>query len=76
VAAVVCVIEVVVMAGVLGWLARQAWRTLGGGRLDKLLEESWSGAGATANDAGRDAGRALGAEGYAALVTEPRCRPS
>ncbi|HXQ75381.1 MAG TPA: phosphatidylglycerol lysyltransferase domain-containing protein [Acidimicrobiales bacterium] len=69
VAAVVCVVEVVVMAGVLGWLARQAWRTLGGGRLDRLFEESWSGAGATANDAGRDAGRLLGAEGYAALVT-------
>jgi lysylphosphatidylglycerol synthetase-like protein (DUF2156 family) len=69
VAAVVCVIEVVIMAGLLGWLARQAWRTLGGGRLDKLFEESWSGAGATANDAGRDAGRALGADGYAALVT-------
>jgi lysylphosphatidylglycerol synthetase-like protein (DUF2156 family) len=69
VASVVCVIEMVVMAGVLGWLARQAWRTLGGGRLDRLFEESWSGAGATANDAGRDAGRALGAEGYAALVT-------
>ncbi len=69
VAAIVCIVEVVVMAGVLGWLARQAWRTLGGGRLDKLFEESWSGAGATANDAGRDAGRALGNEGYAALVT-------
>jgi lysylphosphatidylglycerol synthetase-like protein (DUF2156 family) len=69
VAGVVCVIEIVVMAGVLGWLARQAWRTLGGGRLDRLFEESWSGAGATANDAGRDAGRALGAAGYAALVT-------
>jgi lysylphosphatidylglycerol synthetase-like protein (DUF2156 family) len=69
VAAVVCVIEVVVLAGVLGWLARQAWRRLGGGRLDRLFEESWSGAGATANDAGRDAGRALGAAGYAALVT-------
>ncbi|HXQ58546.1 MAG TPA: phosphatidylglycerol lysyltransferase domain-containing protein [Acidimicrobiales bacterium] len=69
VAGVVCVVEVVVMAGVLGWLARHAWRTLGGGRLDKLFEESWSRAGATANDAGRDAGRALGTEGYAALVT-------
>jgi lysylphosphatidylglycerol synthetase-like protein (DUF2156 family) len=69
VAAIVCVVEVLVMAAVLGWVARQAWRTLGGGRLDRLFEESWSGAGATANDAGRDAGRALGAEGYAALVT-------
>ncbi len=69
VAAVVCVIEVVVMAGVLGWLARQAWRTLGGGRLDKLFEDTWSGAGATANDGGRDAGRVLCAQGYDALVT-------
>ena len=69
VAGVVCVVEILVMAGVLGWVARQAWRTLGGGRLDKLFEESWSGAGATANDAGRDAARALGAAGYAALVT-------
>ncbi len=69
VAAVVCVIELVIMAGVLGSLARQAWRTLGGGRLDKLFEESWSGAGVTANDAGRDAARVLGAEGYAALIT-------
>ena len=69
VATVVCVVEIVVMAGVLGWVARQAWRTLGGGRLDRLFEESWSGAGATANDAGRDAGRVLGAQGYAALVT-------
>ena len=69
VAAVVCVVEVVVMAGVLGALARQAWRALGGGRLDRLFEESWSGAGVTANDAGRDAGRTLGTEGYAALIT-------
>jgi lysylphosphatidylglycerol synthetase-like protein (DUF2156 family) len=69
VAGVVCLIEIVIMAGVLGALARQAWRALGGGRLDKLFEESWSGAGATANDAGRDAGRALAAEGYFALVT-------
>ncbi len=69
VAGIVCVVEIAVMAGVLGWVARQAWRTLGGGRLDKLFEESWSGAGATANDAGRDAGRVLGARGYAALVT-------
>ena len=68
VAAVVCVIEIVCMAGLLGWLARQAWRTLGGGRLAGLLE-SWSGAGATANDAGRDAGRALGRAGYAGLIT-------
>jgi lysylphosphatidylglycerol synthetase-like protein (DUF2156 family) len=69
IAGVVCVFEVVVMAGVLGSLARQAWRTHGGGRLDKLFEESWSGAGVTTNDAGRDAGRVLGAEGYAAVIT-------
>jgi lysylphosphatidylglycerol synthetase-like protein (DUF2156 family) len=69
VASIVSVVEIVVMAVVLGGLARQAWRTLGGGRLDKLFEESWSGAGATANDAGRDAGRELGTQGYAALVT-------
>jgi lysylphosphatidylglycerol synthetase-like protein (DUF2156 family) len=69
VAGIVCVVEVVVMAGIVGALARQAWRALGGGRLDRLFEESWSGAGATANDAGRDAGRVLSAGGYAALVT-------
>jgi lysylphosphatidylglycerol synthetase-like protein (DUF2156 family) len=69
VAGVVCVIEIVVMAGVLGLVARHAWRTLGGGPLDKLFEESWSGAGGTANDAGRDAGRVLGTDGYAALIT-------
>jgi lysylphosphatidylglycerol synthetase-like protein (DUF2156 family) len=67
-AALVCVVEVVLMALLLGWLARQAWRTLGGGRLAGLLA-SWSGAGATANDPGRDAGRALGERGYCGLVT-------
>ncbi|HXQ61760.1 MAG TPA: phosphatidylglycerol lysyltransferase domain-containing protein [Acidimicrobiales bacterium] len=69
VATVVCVIEIVVMAGVLGWLARQTWRTLGGGHLDRPFEDSLSGAGATANDTARDAGRVLCGHGYAALVT-------
>jgi lysylphosphatidylglycerol synthetase-like protein (DUF2156 family) len=69
VAGIVCVVEVAVMTGLLGWLARQAWRTLGGGRLDRLFEDTLSGAGATANDAARDAGRVLGTQGYAGLVT-------
>ncbi|MGH9018386.1 MAG: hypothetical protein ACRDY1_11620, partial [Acidimicrobiales bacterium] len=34
VAAIVSVVEIVVMAGILGMLARRAWHTLGGGRLD------------------------------------------
>ena len=73
VATVVCVVEIVVMAGLLGWLARQTWRTLGGGRLDKIFSvESWSGAGATVNDAGRDLARALCATGYAGVVTGDR----
>jgi lysylphosphatidylglycerol synthetase-like protein (DUF2156 family) len=69
VATVVCVIEIVVMAGVLGWLARHAWRTLGGGRLGRLFEEPLSSAGATANDGARDAGRLLATQGYAGFIT-------
>ena len=68
-ASIVSVVELLILAAVLGWFGRKAWRTLGGGPLDGLFDDSLSSAGATANDAARDAARSLGARGYAGLVT-------
>jgi lysylphosphatidylglycerol synthetase-like protein (DUF2156 family) len=66
-ATVICVAELLILAVVLGWVARKAWRTLGGGPLD--LRHDVRSSGATANDALRDAGRELCAEGYTGLVS-------
>jgi len=68
-ASIVSVGELLILAAALGWFGRKAWRTLGGGPLDGLFDDSLSSAGATANDAARDAARSLGAHGYAGLVT-------
>ena len=70
VAAIVCVVEIVVMAvcSVFVWPARRGAPS-GADQLDRLFEESWSGAGATANDRARRRSGRSGALGYAALVT-------
>ena len=67
VAALVTTAEVVVLVAVLAWLSRQAWRTLGGGRLPGPFDDQ-SAPGATANDAGRDQARALVAGGCAGVI--------
>jgi lysylphosphatidylglycerol synthetase-like protein (DUF2156 family) len=76
--------ELAALGLVLGWLARRAWRTLGGGHLDGLLDDrvrnarkkrakattsALSEQGSTVNDPARDAARALAKQGYAGLVT-------
>ncbi|MGD0378604.1 MAG: phosphatidylglycerol lysyltransferase domain-containing protein [Acidimicrobiales bacterium] len=68
-AALVSIAVVVILAVVLGFVARKAWRTLGGGELDGLFADSLAAGGSTANDAVRDAARALCGEGYAGLVS-------
>ncbi|HEY5026153.1 MAG TPA: phosphatidylglycerol lysyltransferase domain-containing protein [Acidimicrobiales bacterium] len=68
-AALICIAEVVILAVVLGFVARKAWRTLGGGDLDGPFDDGLAGGGATANDDGRDAARALCGEDSAGLVT-------
>jgi lysylphosphatidylglycerol synthetase-like protein (DUF2156 family) len=68
-AALVCIGELVILAVVLGFVARKAWRTLGGGDLDGLFEDALTAAGATANDDVRDSARALCGHGYAGLVS-------
>ncbi|HTZ10576.1 MAG TPA: phosphatidylglycerol lysyltransferase domain-containing protein, partial [Acidimicrobiales bacterium] len=68
-AALVCLGELVIMAVVLGWVARKAWRTLGGGDLDPLFDDGWPAAGSTANDAVRDEARGLAGGGHAGLVS-------
>lgn len=68
-AALVCVAEVVILAVVLGFVARKAWRTLGGGDLDGPFEDALAAGGATANDEVRDAARALCGQGAAGLVS-------
>jgi len=73
-AALVSVAEVVVLAIVLGWLARRAWRALGGGDLDRPFEEKRRG-GSTANDPVRDRARVLCAQGYAGLVSGATLQP-
>jgi len=69
IAAVVCGGLLVALAVVLGFLGRKAWRTLGGGALGGLFDDSLSTAGATANDRLRDRARALCDVGYAGLVS-------
>lgn len=69
VAGLVSAAELLALVAVLGWLSRQAWRTLGGGRLGGLFDEEASSPGATANDAGRDAARGLAAEGWAGMIS-------
>ena len=81
VAGAISAAELVVLALVLGWLGRRAWKTLGGGHLDALLDmrartlrgdsdaPAISRGGATVNDAARDAARELAARGYAGVVT-------
>ncbi len=68
-AALVCIAEVVVLAIVLGFVARKAWRTLGGGDLDGIFADALAAGGATANDEARDSARELCGHGYAGLVS-------
>ncbi|HUI03974.1 MAG TPA: phosphatidylglycerol lysyltransferase domain-containing protein, partial [Acidimicrobiales bacterium] len=68
-AALVCAAELVILAVVLGWVARKAWRTLGGGDLVPGGPEGLSAGGATANDAVRDRARGACQGGYAGLVS-------
>ncbi len=70
VAAVASAVELAVLAAVLALLGRKAWRTLGGGQLQRFFGNQLSlAAGSTANDPARDAARALTAGGYAGMVT-------
>ncbi len=68
-AGVVCVAEFVILAVVLGFVARKAWRTLGGGELDGLFDQALASGGSTTNDDARDSARALCAGGFAGLVS-------
>ncbi|MDR3649093.1 MAG: phosphatidylglycerol lysyltransferase domain-containing protein, partial [Acidimicrobiales bacterium] len=68
-AGVVCVAEIVILAVVLGFVARKAWRTLGGGELDGLFDQALAAGGSTTNDDARDSARALCAGGFAGLVS-------
>ncbi|HXQ91126.1 MAG TPA: hypothetical protein VN768_06155, partial [Acidimicrobiales bacterium] len=68
-AALVSLGEIVILAVALGFVARKAWRTLGGGDLDGLFDDALGAGGATANDDVRDAARALCGHGYAGLVS-------
>jgi hypothetical protein len=69
IAALVCITEVVVLAVVLGFVARKAWRTLGGGELDGIFADALAAGGSTANDDARDSARELCGHGYAGLVS-------
>jgi len=68
-AALVSVAELVVLAVVMGWVARRAWRTLGGGELDGVFDDQLATGGSTANDEVRDRARALCGQGRAGLVS-------
>jgi len=68
-AGVICVAELVILAVVLGYVARKAWRTLGGGALDGFFEDTLASAGSTTNDEVRDSARALCSGGRAGLVS-------
>lgn len=68
VAGVISALELLALVAVLGWLSRQAWRTLGGGRLGGVFDDAPA-PGATANDAVRDAARSLAAEGLAGTIS-------
>jgi lysylphosphatidylglycerol synthetase-like protein (DUF2156 family) len=67
-AAIIAAAELVVLAVVLGWLSRQAWRTLGGGRIGGFFDDDDRGPGATANDTWRDTARAAAGAGAAGVV--------
>ncbi|HMK63634.1 MAG TPA: phosphatidylglycerol lysyltransferase domain-containing protein, partial [Acidimicrobiales bacterium] len=67
VAALVTAAEALVLVGVLTWLSRQAWRTLGGGHLGAFFEDE-SSPGATANDPGRDRARHAVAGGCGGVI--------
>lgn len=69
VAAVISVVELLVLVAVLAWLSRQAWRTLGGGQLSGVFDGDDGAPGATANDRGRDEARGLAAAGYAGVIS-------
>jgi lysylphosphatidylglycerol synthetase-like protein (DUF2156 family) len=81
VAALVAGVELLVLAVVLGLLARRAWRTLGGGELKGVFEELASStrrgsvaatlatSGTTVNDIARGSARSLVHGGHAGLVT-------
>ena len=66
---IVSAIELVLLAGILGLLARHAWKSLGGGRLPGPFHESFDEGGSTANDAARDVARTRMEHGYAGVVT-------
>ncbi len=69
VAALVAAIVLAVLALVLGLLSRRLWSILGGGALDAVTSE------AGANDAARDEGRRLVAQGYEGLVAAATFEP-
>jgi hypothetical protein len=56
---IISTIELVLLAAILGLVARGAWKSLGGGRLAGPFDESLADEGSTANDAARDAARTL-----------------
>lgn len=66
IAGAISAVELVVLAVVVGWLGRRAWRTLGGGDPGKVSKFT---SGATVNDEARDAARALIQSGYSGIVT-------
>ena len=68
-AALVCIAELVILAVALGFVARKAWRTLGGGDLDGPFDDALASGGVTANDDVRDAARTLCGQGSAGLVS-------
>ena len=74
-AALVCAAELIILAVVLGWLARKAWRTLGGGDLVTHGSDGLAAGGATANDAVRDGARSRCQQGYAGLVSGATLQP-
>ncbi|HLI72836.1 MAG TPA: phosphatidylglycerol lysyltransferase domain-containing protein [Acidimicrobiales bacterium] len=74
-AAIVFALLLLVLAAVLGLLARKAWHTLGAGELRPLFDDSLATAGATANDSARDSARSLCALGYAGVVVGTTLQP-
>ena len=70
VVSIVSAIELVLLAAVLGLVARQAWKSRGGGaQLASPFDESFDEGGSTANDAARDVARVRMEHGYAGVVT-------
>ncbi len=66
IAAAISAVELVVLAIVVSWLGRRAWRTLGAGDPGLISKTS---SGATVNDEARDDARALIQAGYSGVVT-------